>query len=286
MGTSFSKISNYESFIYACKTNNLQLAKKIYENNKINIHLKDNKAFSEACISSSLNIIDWLSGFENTNIKNRDLIKLIKVNNLEVIIILTNKNKINLNNKLFEISCLYHLDIVMWIYGVGNIDINANSNRSFFNACSKLKYDIIDWFLLNGVNLENKDDYIFKKLCEIKNLEVVKYLCNVNKRYEYIESDNTIIPIIKDKDIYLIENNLWPELINYFNILKLDDYEVQECPISLDETNFITNCGHHFKIDEIMNWYLKKNTCPLCESKIILSECIVSSTMFTDNITS
>jgi len=266
--------SKQELFFDACINNNLDNAIKLSKFKKVNKFCQNNKAFNDACTYSSLDIITWLGKFNEIEINKNLLKKLIKENNLEVIIILSNLNKIKLNNNLFQLACCHNLDIVLWIYEIGNIDINANGNKALLNACIHQKVDIMLWLLKNNSDMEYNDDYIFKKVCKFGLIDIAEILCN-NRRYKFEKHEDILLPIVKAKDIFYIENKYWYDLIEEFNIKIDDNFEPDECLITYEDSEIKTNCNHHYKFEELMNWYLKKNTCPACESKIILNKCTV-----------
>lgn len=271
--------SKQELFLDACINNNLDNAIKLSKLKKVNKFYQNNKAFDYACTNSSFDIITWLGKNKEIKVNILLLKNLIIKNNLEVIIILSNLNKIKFNNKIFQFACCYNLDIALWIFEMNDIDISADNNKALINACIYNQVEIMLWLLQNGADLEHNDDYIFKKICSFGNKKIADILCN-NKRYSYEIHDNNLFPIIKAKDIFCIENSYWYDLIKEYNMKVIDNFKSEECMITYEDSNIITNCNHHYNFEELMNWYLKKNTCPACEKKIILNECIVDKKFF------
>ena len=254
--------------------NRLDKVKILYKNKaKYN-----NDAFNYACLNSSYEVVTWLCQFKLELYKDT-LLNLIQDSNLEIIIILVNYKKIQINDSIFELSCSYDFNISLWLYEMGIKDIDLRNNNALLNALLHNKQDIVEWLLKKGDDIEKNDDYIFKDLCKEKKLYLVKQLSKMNKRYKYAILNNEVVPMIKSKDIYYIENKFWRKLIKCYEIYTNDNFTSDECAISFEDSNFITNCNHHFKIDEIMSWYLKKNTCPLCETKIVLNKCIVDKSI-------
>lgn len=41
-------------------------------------------------------------------------------------------------------------------------------------------------------------------------------------------------------------------------------------PYTLDNPKIWTRCGHHFHMPCIFEWMERKDTCPMCESKMVL----------------
>ena len=273
--------SKQELFMDACINNNLNNAIKLSKCKNVNKFYKNNKAFNDACTYNSFDVVSWLGKFNEIDIDKRLVKKLLKNNNLEVIIILSNLNKIILDNNLFQLACCYNLDIVLWVYEIGDVDINADDNKALLNACIHQKVDIMLWLLENKSDLECNDDYIFKKVCKFGLKNIAEILC-INKRYKFETHQDLLFPIVIAKDIFYIKNRYWYDLIQDFDIKIDDNFESDECLITYEDSEIKTNCNHHYKFEEFMNWYLYKNTCPGCESKIIFNKCIVDRKFVND----
>ena len=103
----------YRMFINACKYGNLNLAKKIYFSEGIDLHEceweYEENVFLSACCEGKLKVAQWLyslGGFED------DI------------------------NSAFNIVCDYgYLNIAKWLYSLGNIDIHAEEDEAFINSC-------------------------------------------------------------------------------------------------------------------------------------------------------
>ena len=143
------------------------------------------------------------------------------------------------------------------------------------NAYNYNKFNIIKYLIENNYNYEIYDDYIFVKLCEEKKEEIINYLCTICPRYNYIKYNNYYQPIIIDKITHLIHNSLWDDLIKETKMSRKKNFKSEECSISLEQSDMITNCNHHFQLTYLMKWYNKKNTCPICNTKINLNNCII-----------
>ena len=274
-----NNITNYEkSLNFACINDDLKKFKKIIVKQKKNINYDTiNYYFDMACKNRAEQIVIWFIEHYNIELQINTLNIIIKKNYFEIFLILLNFGIIQPNKKLFENSCKYNLDIVKWIYTI-NQKIKLNKN-SFLNACLNEKIEIIDYFIENNFNYERNNDELFITICEICSKVVIDFMCQKCPRYKYIEYSDFFQPIIKDMVTYMIENKMWKDLIEYCNIKLIDNFIKDECIISLEDSNCITNCSHHYKLEHLMEWYLKKNTCPMCESKIELRECSVDKNL-------
>lgn len=74
------------SFIEACKNDNLKLAKEIYTHQDINYHTYDDEAFRRVCENGKLDIAKWLLFLDNklhNEVPGNLLNKVCKVNIFE-----------------------------------------------------------------------------------------------------------------------------------------------------------------------------------------------------------
>lgn len=274
-----NSIRYYEASLEkACEDDELELVQKYIsklEVKKIDIDIILNRCLEISCRNGSLKTVIWLSSLPNVYIDLATLDIILHNNYFEIFLILVNRSIIEVNNLLFERSCKYNVQITKWIYTVKD-EINIHNNKAFLNACLNNKIAIIKFFLENGFNLENNDDYIFKQACKYCRESILDFLCNKCPRYEYIINGRIKQPIIKDKVTYLIENKKWYEFINFLQIKQTNKFKSKECIISFDKSNLITNCGHHYDLRRLCDWYLKKNLCPVCSTKINFSECVIN----------
>lgn len=266
--TSQNKITN------ACKKDNLSYLKKNSIINDKNI----NYYFNLACINEAKSIVQWLSYKSNIIIYEDTLNYIMENKNLDIFILLINRNIIEVNDKIFEKACGYNLDFVKWLLVIKQ-DLNLKNYNIYVNAFNNYKTKIIKYLFREKISYDFDNDYLFKKACEIKNKKMIKYLQNICKRYDYIEFEDNYQPIIIDKITFLIECENWYELLNEINFKIDNNFKAGECSITLDDSNMVTNCNHHFQFVDIMKWYNKKNLCPFCEKKIILDECIIDSNL-------
>ena len=272
-----------DEFIKYCIKDDIISAQRLISKKKIDINYNNNEAFNKACINNSLIIVDWLSSLNNINLNKKELKIILKKNYLNIIIILYKRDMLKIDNKFFILSCRYSLFISKWIYeNNNNIDIHFNDEKALLNSLLTNNLYISKWLLSLDANLEINDDYIFKKICEYNffNIEkkkiILDFLCSQCERYNYDNNNSIFIPIIEDIIYYYIKKKLWNELIKEAQIIKIDNFIAKECSITLNDSNMIINCNHHFDFINLMKWYLIKNKCPICNKTIILNKCYIN----------
>ena len=128
-----------------------------------------------------------------------------------------------------------------------------------------------------GYDYEQDNDLTFIYICDLCSLKIVNYFCDLCPRYSYKIEDDEYIPIVTDKETFYIKNNMWKELINYSKIKKVKNFKSEECIITLDKSNFLSNCNHHYDFVSLMEWYVNKKTCPTCNRHLELHNCILDS---------
>ena len=269
MGNLFSTNNKY---VDACKKDDIDYIKKIYNN------LDNNDRsilFNIACNYNAINIALWIPG-NNIVIYNDVLDNVIKNEYLEIFFILLKKLLIKTDTDLFDKSCKYNLNFVKLIYVLSD-NLNKKISRGLINAINNQKLEIIIFLIDN--EFQYNDD-IFKKACNTNNIKIINYFTKLCPRYSYVKNQNTFLPIIEDIIIYSIKNKDWNSIIKLSNINKDYNYNFNEneCAISLEKCNFKTNCNHFFEFTSLMDWYLKKNICPICNNKIQLNKSIIDYT--------
>ena len=276
MGNIFIKRSINESL----ESGNLNLLIETIQKNNLNI---SDEYLTKSLEYGHISIITYLVNNYKLKIDLKKIEDLLKKNKVEILKNLIESNLINYElNSLFILGSKYNLDFLRYLYAKDDIDINSNNDRAFFNACIFKKVNIARWLYYRGAKYDHCDDQLFKICCQRKNLVIVDFLKSLCERYEYeyCEDSNIIIPIIEDLNYYLIRNKNWEELIVKNKMSVIENFNNEECVISLDESNFLTNCNHYFKIDYLMEWLFKNNTCPLCTLKIDFKKCSVSKKYF------
>ena len=200
--------NNY-TFIYSCKSGNIELVKCLYDlilksNGEIDIHFANELAFQNACKSGNLELVQWLWNFdEKINIHEYDDLAFnhaCKSGNLKLVqwlwelgleIESKDGTKININsNELFSDACRSgNLELVQWLWKLsleieskGGTRINTGFYYSFLQACRSGNLELVQWLYLileNNTIVKNVfTDFLFNA-CMSKNLELVKWLYNL-----------------------------------------------------------------------------------------------------------
>lgn len=78
----------------------------------------------------------------------------------------------------FENSCKNgHLDVAKWLYSLGKVDINFESDDVFGLSCSKGYLKVAKWlYSLGCVDIHANSDYAFKGSCLNRHLAIAKWL--------------------------------------------------------------------------------------------------------------
>ncbi len=126
-----------------------------------------------------------------------------------------------------------------------------------------------------------KEDRIFKILCEYDVLNVLNWLLSKFKFYNIyrtiindldpmVELKTIIIPMIDYKNLdYLLINDKWLELSEKYNMKIIIRQEISTCNICFEQkNNCISKCEHQFCFCCIYQWLEKNNDCPYCRSTI------------------
>ena len=169
-----------------------------------------------------------------------------------------------------EYDDVYCIEILDWFYNLNNKWFIEN-NRIFNYICRIKNYNIICWFM---------DKYPFYKYKEIK----YKLLDDkTNIETEYIRFEPIIL---KTHVLYMIYHKLWSNIAKKFNMIQLNNNNNSkildsndECDICFENNiNCLTNCNHKYCFQCLYNWIeiKKKETCPYCRKKIILSESMIN----------
>ena len=275
MGNNFSYEESINNSLYY---NDLSKLKSLLKKKKLSTE-NINILFDKACRMNCLQIVLFLIDYENIILESNTIKYILKNNYYDIFLVLVQKNILAPDQDLFEMCCLYNFNYICLIDSLNNnIELTKNA---FLNSCLSNNLKNIIFFLNKGFDFEMEDDILFHYVCNNCSIKIINHFCKICFRYNYIYDEyENITPKIKSKDEYFIENRLWNDLINYKNIKLIDNYIKEECVISLCDSNFVTNCKHHFEISSILDWYLKKKECPLCTTKIDLEKCLIDSSFF------
>lgn len=186
-----------QDFFYACKQGNFDKMKELYENNDIDI--SNSAAFRHACGYGHFEIAKYLW---DKNMKNPEE-KQFDINYKE--------------SNAFHFSCLHgHLPIVEWLFNLGG------------SKCIKLEIiglavvrkgnaDILQWLYKNKIDLNWKDNIMFKEAYTNNRSTIVEWMIKTNKFSSimpWIASKNDLDMIKKllsigDVDDCYIDNSIY-----------------------------------------------------------------------------
>lgn len=131
-------------------------------------------------------------------------------------------------------------------------------------------------YLLNKhstYQIRQKNDELFRYACSTESTTIVKRMCDIWKNiYAYkIDSDDELIPLIKDSLEYYIHHN---DTENILKKLKKIQSEQFECAICYESANVQTACHHTYCITCISKWYIRSQLCPMCKQKFKIKKCL------------
>jgi len=157
---------NEINFILTCADNNLDLAKFLYTNSKINIHTHDEAPFRLAVKNNSYDVIDWL---------------------WELSVAMRSKIDYRIyTDEAFRKACANgSLRLVKWLYDKGNINVNCKNDYAFRKICKYGYFELMKWLLsINKfININVMDGYALRMACRFGHCDVVEYLLD---NYNYV----------------------------------------------------------------------------------------------------
>lgn len=210
-------------------------------------------------------IFTWLlidnKEFINIQLNNKLLFNILYINYSE-------KN-INFFYKLFE-DYRYTTKLEKNIYYYTKFINIYSENDKGFKAMNKNNYIklLLLWnYLSCGVNLQNYKIF-YECVCNINNKKFYNTFKNIFK--------SGFINIKKNINIfYYLQKEKYNELYKLLDLYNNDCKNIynDECPISFDKCNMITNCSHTFNFNSFIEWYKQNKNCPCCRQYIKLNEC-------------
>ena len=224
-------------------------------------------------------LIKFISKYKHIvkNFLKEDRLTLIstmaEVDNIEILKCLLNNNILDLEmfneDIIFDMIINDNISCVNFIIEI-NKDLlqKVKSNRGHMESLSRhilsdfgVYIDTLKFALENFDEIDSmvKESLVFfNKVCELEELDVVKYLISKYPDIFYAE-------IVDDK------------IINWYTKKKLElnsekkVNDIENCPICLDaKSNIISSCNHQFCYDCINKIYSKKALikCPLCRNNV------------------
>jgi hypothetical protein len=287
------------TFMWSCKYGKLDVVKWIYSvKPDININADcgyndDNgydesciNGFTMACIEGNLDIAKWI--FEIDSVKT---LSGIETFNTFPLVCKYKKYYNNYDNTHFD-----PIPILKWLLEIKpDIDISANNEEAFYNACYNGSIETAKWLLeiKPDINISVNNDYIFRECCyggntdvtiikwlleikpdiniEANNHEAFKNACKNNA----IEIANFLISL-NPKKYYTIMNDYgaiktWKIIVNYVRkeTVELKEEDKIICPICMDrQSQVITNCKHQYCFNCIKKVNEEDDKCPMCRCLI------------------
>lgn len=286
------------AFMWSCKSGKLDIVKWIYSiKSDININAdcgnNDDGGFDDAningftmaCIEGKLDIAKWI--FEIDSVKT---LSGIETFNTFALVCKYRKYYDKYNNTHFD-----PLLILKWLLEIKpDIDISANNELAFDNACYYGSFETAKWLLeiKPDINIGINDNNIFRGCCiRDDNLTIIKWLLEIKPDIN-IEANNheafknacknsatqianfliSLNPkkyVIKKSNHGTIES--WKIIINYVRkeTVELKKEDKIDCPVCMSrQAQAITNCKHQYCF-KCINTVLETETkCPMCRCSI------------------
>ena len=123
--------------------------------------------------------------------------------------------------------------------------------------------------------IRQKNDELFRYACSTESITIVKRMCDTWKNiYTYkIDSDDDIIPLIKDSLEYYVHHGDTENILKKLKKKKVHD-EQFECAVCYESANVQTTCQHTYCVACISQWYIRNHTCPMCKQKFNIKKCL------------
>jgi hypothetical protein len=164
-----------EVFRTLCELGNLLAAQRLFDRfpDSIDIHCWDDSAFSRACYSGNMELVQWLYGLGGINIHSAF-------------------------DEPFINACGQNLEMAQWLYNFGEINIHTKKDKPFNNACIFGHLDIAQWLYYNvGDGQINYSNTGFRYAIECGHLDMVKWLYSLGGFDEAISSETYKIALRK-----------------------------------------------------------------------------------------
>lgn len=222
--------------------------------------------FSYACRKCNMDNLLYLKDKVNNEVINNEVRYATIMKNIEVVKLLLNEQTL----KGF-INGLKYLSMLKESYD--DFVAITNEFKDLIEDLSKIaiitkSIDIIKYlYEIDKVDLTYKNDKLFKKAMEERNIELLNWLCSKNIKYKYVNNQYYI-----DSYIYKFINGLCDEdmVLEELHISKIHNNIHDICIICHeDQTKFLQlPCGHIMCMRCYLGWYNNnKLRCCYCQRK-------------------
>lgn len=240
-------VNNEEYFRTCCKNGNLEIIKWIISLGNINIHAEYDEAFGYSCVKGYLQVAKYIYSLDTFD----DLTK-------NKIFIACCKNGKLTNN---------YIDIILWLYSTGGIDIHVRNEELFRISCCK--NDILlakTLYSLDRINIRAIKDDAFISSCKIGHIDIAKWLASLCSDYIITQISPKIKFTIIEREIKLLIEIDNPKKY----AVKNDNCE--DCLICLTKEHYMIklSCMHWYCIG-CFKYYMKQKTnqkCCYCQQYI------------------
>lgn len=288
-----------KAFIWSCNYGKLDVIKWIYSiKPDININANegddddddhgdsDINGFTMACLRDKLDVAKWLLEIDSVK-----TLSGIDTFNTFAFVCKYKKFHNKYDNTHFD-----PLPILKWLLEIKpDINISANNEQAFYNACYNGSLEIAKWLLeiKPDINISIDNDYIFRNSCNgiYTNESTIKWLLEIKPdinieannheafknacEYDAIKIIRILISLNPTKYYIKISDHgniiSWKIKINYIRkeTIKLKEEDIIDCPICLSKkSQVITNCKHQYCFNCIKKVNEKEYKCPMCRCEI------------------
>jgi len=229
-----------EQFIELCTNGNLELAKKLFDDNpNIDISSNDEEAFRSACINGHLDVAKWL---------------------------ISVKPSINVSfydEEAFRWACINgYLDVAKWLISVRpSINISIFNEEAFRLSCTNGRLEVVKWLLekKHDIDISTQNDFAFRWTCKNGWIKVAEWFHSLYPEKYFIE--------VEDDKLVSYKVNI---PITFIDKVILKKEQIETCPIcEQNECNVQSSCKHSYCKECILTWLDSyKRTCPYCRETI------------------
>ena len=167
-------------FNYNCENGDINVAKWLYYQGKVDIHAQYEYAFRLCCQNGHLTVAKWLYSLGGVNIH-------------------------TMNDDAFTRTCINgHLPLAQWLYSLGGVNIYADNGYAFRLSCGNGHLTVVKWLhglrTIHPLDVNDCDVSAFTLSCFNGQLDVAQWLyslgivdiyANYNETYMYTTDKKT-----------------------------------------------------------------------------------------------